>query len=310
MHTVYNVVAAFPMGARAPQAGRSPPDGVPGKEAHVQMIYSSDHDDLYFKSDPFLGGDPKFGNGTIKKLREVSRGLDGHKYCASRQEVIDFGACGGVHYWSSLDSQIFDFSKNKPYWKRLIHDRWWIFLLAGLLAFILMLLCCCLPFCIRKRKNRREPTEKNPSGTQVVSTTPQGTGSSAGGAAGGTGAGGTGAGGTGTGGTAPGGAQVVTTGTTAPPPTGTAPISTATGAPTEVVTTTTDTGKDGPGTMRRAAEEGRAGQRVRFDGTPNDTTTTTTTHQVDGTAEVRTGSEVFDVGSMRGRKRNRGDEPL
>ncbi|KAM0723037.1 hypothetical protein Q7P37_001236 [Cladosporium fusiforme] len=74
--------------------------------------------------------------------------------------------------------------------------------------------------------------------------------------------------------------------------------------------TITDTSGGRAGTMRRAAEEGRAPQRVRFGENPSNAaeTVTTTTTQVDGPAEVRTGSEVFDVGSMRGRKRNRGDE--
>lgn len=91
---------------------------------------------------------------------------------------------------------------------------------------------------------------------------------------------------------------------------------TVTTAPGDSTATITDGHGGGAGTMRRAAEEGRAGQRVRFGDNPAPAagnageTVTTTTTQVDGAAELRTGSEVFDVGSMRGRKRSRADEAV
>jgi hypothetical protein len=131
-----------------------------------------------------------------------------------------------------------------------------------------------------------------------VATTGSGGSGAAGGPAATTGAGGSGpargsgpAGGSGT---------VSSAGAAPTGPVVTGAAHTPSGNPKEVVTT--ETTKDQPGTLRRAMEEGRAGHRVRFDSSAGP--------QVDGGAELRTGSEVFDTGSVRGRKRNRGDEPL
>lgn len=168
-------------------------------------------------------------------------------------------------------------------------------IIAALLALLVLFFCCCAwMFRKRQRKNRdrsgKEVVEVTDAAGNVVTTT---TGPGGGATAAGNGSnvvtssgGATGAGGSGT------ATQVV-------------PVTDSSGA----ATTATGTEASRAGTMRRAAEEGRAPQRVRFGEKPEETVTTTTT-QVDGSTEMRTGSEIFDVGSMRGRKRNRGDEPL
>lgn len=183
-------------------------------------------------------------------------------------------------------------------------------ILIPLITFAALLFCCCVPLLwFRKRaRNGRaygsnkaltEGSEISGGSIARVSNDPVGTGTeeviTAGGAAG---AGASKAGQ---------GNETVTTsdGRT---------VTSAPGAADSTATITEATGNGRAGTMRRAAEEGRAPQRVRFgENPPNNAggeTVTTTTTQVDGAAELRTGSEVFDVGSMRGRKRNRGDEPL
>jgi hypothetical protein len=241
--------------------------------------------------------------------------------CEAVQNFVDFGTCGGVHLVSQVGPETLRIKakKSRKSWLR----KWWWIIPLILLGLGLFLLPCLLCMRRRKRRNAEKPL-KQEAVTVVQQPVPVVVASGAGGAGGASGAAGStssGAGGSavpvgaaGSGGA--GGTGTTTTGTTAPAttvtPAGAAPATTTTtGAPTEVVTTTTETNKDHAGTMRRAAEEGRAGPgpRVRFDGQPADHNPTAA-HQVDGTAEFRTGSEVFDVGSMRGRKRNRGDEPL
>ncbi|KAL1586914.1 hypothetical protein WHR41_04217 [Cladosporium halotolerans] len=182
---------------------------------------------------------------------------------------------------------------------RVQRQRSFIFLLLAIATATLVLLVlffCCCAWMFRKRqkktrdRNGKEVAEVTDAAGNVVTTT-AGSGGGAGGAGSGSNVvtssgGGSGAGGSGT------ATQVV-------------PVTDSSGT----ATTATGTEASRAGTMRRAAEEGRAPQRVRFGEQPNETVTTTTT-QVDGSTEMRTGSEIFDVGSMRGRKRNRGDEPL
>jgi hypothetical protein len=241
---------------------------------------------------------------------ELTSIFGGHK-CSMVHEYVDFGKCGDTTVVAEYRSTI-QLKKSK---KPLFFKLWWI--IPAIM--IPLLLICCVPLCLCRRRRRREATEKSklqdPTTVvqQPVPVVVTGTGAANGtatdpartvagnpaaaGSAGGPSS--TDATGSGSGTTVvPAGAAITTT---------QAPVGTA--APAQVVTTTTDTTKENPGTLRRAAEEGRAGRNVRFDGHP-ETATSTTAHQVDGTAELRTGSEVFDVGSMRGRKRNRGDEPL
>jgi hypothetical protein len=232
--------------------------------------------------------------------------------CEAVQHFVNFGTCGDVQIVQPTGPEILRI-KHKPERKSWLRRWWWIIPLV-LLGLGLFLLPCLL--CMRRRKRRnaeklvkQEPVTVIQQPVPVVVATGAG---GSGGAAGSTSSGVVPVGAAGSGGA--GGAGSTTTGTTAPTtttaPTGAAPATTTTtAAPTEVVTTTTEPDRGHAGTMRRAAEEGRAGQRVRFDGQPADHNPTAA-HQVDGTAELRTGSEVFDVGSMRGRKRNRGDEPL
>jgi len=264
----------------------------------------------------YTGKPPKRKEGSVRYPRDPVEGSFKRRRddCEVVQEFVDFGTCGPVHVVAMTGREYLQISHSRSRW---IMRFWWVIGLA-----LLGLLLLCLPCLLCLRRHRRRNTQK-PVKQEAVTVVEQpvpvvaATGAGAGGAAGSAGstAGGAagGAGGaTGSGGA--GGTGSTVTGTTAPVTT-TAPAkvapatTTATGAPTEVVTTTTETGKDHAGTMRRAAEEGRAGQRVRFDGQPAENNPATA-HQVDGTAELRTGSEVFDVGSMRGRKRNRGDEPL
>lgn len=220
--------------------------------------------------------------------------------CAVIQDVIDYGTCGGVR----LIAKQREYVRYRPRQRRpWIFRRWWVLPLALLGLFILCLWPCLT--CIRKSTRSRDANNaKNQEAVTVVEKQPAAV---AGAATGATGGSTTGAGGSSTtgAGNAVSGGSTGAGGTTA-----TGPAPTGTAAPAEVVTTTTTESANNQGTMRRAAEEGRAGQRVRFDGQSTDTPTTTPAHQVDGTAELRTGSEVFDVGSMRGRKRNRGDEPF
>jgi hypothetical protein len=232
--------------------------------------------------------------------------------CEAVQDFVDFGTCGPVHVVALTGREYLRVDHSKRAW---FLRFWWI------LAIILVgLLLLCLPCLLCLRRHRRRNTQK-PGKQEAVTVVEQpvavvavngaggarGAAGSAGSTAGGAAGGAAGSGGAG-------GTESTVTGTTAPAttnaPAKAAPATTtATGAPTEVVATTTETDKNHAGTMRRAAEEGRAGPRVRFDGQPGDQNAAAA-HQVDGTAEMRTGSEVFDVGSMRGRKRNRGDEPL
>ena len=234
--------------------------------------------------------------------------------CEVVQEFVDFGTCGPVHIVAMTGREYFRISHSKSRW---IMRFWWV---VGLALLGLLLLCLPCLLCLRRRRRRNSQQPVKQEAATVVEQpvpvvaaagagaggAPGSAGSTAGGAAGGAGGAAGSGGARGTGSTVTGTTAPVTT--TAPAKAGPA-TSPATGAPTEVVTTTTETNKDHAGTMRRAAEEGRAGQRVRFDGQPAENNPATA-HQVDGTAELRTGSEVFDVGSMRGRKRNRGDEPL
>jgi hypothetical protein len=252
----------------------------------------------------------------VKKESDELTSIFGGRKCSMVTEYVDFGKCGDNTILAEYRSTI-QLKKSKKPW---IFKRWWLIPIALIPA----LLVCCIPLCLCRRRRRREATEKGKlqdpvtvvqqAVPVVVGATGAGTGGTApvttsavpvagnpavvDSAAGGPSSTGATGSGSGTTAVAPAGAATTTTG---------APAGTA--APAQVVTTTTDTTKENPGTMRRAAEEGRAGRNVRFDGHP-ETATSTTTHQVDGTAELRTGSEVFDVGSMRGRKRNRGDEPL
>lgn len=244
------------------------------------------------------------------ELKQDIKGIFRREQCILVRELVDFGTCGNLTV-QALYRETTQLKKSKKHW---LFRWWWIFPAI----FLPLFLICLLPCCLCRRRHRRENAEKHLKNEQpvtvvqgaapVVVGTAAGTGAggATGGAAGQTAAGGPAA--TGAGGAGGAGGSGATGGgtTTTTTPAGTAPPATA--APTEVVTTTTE--KETPGTLRRAAEEGRAGRNVRFDGKPAETVTTTPAHQVDGTAELRTGSEVFDVGSMRGRKRNRGDEPL
>ena len=231
--------------------------------------------------------------------------------CEVVQDFVDFGTCGGVHVVAMTGRETLRGNTSRKSW---ILRFWWV---PAIILLGLLLLCLPCLLCLRrhKRRNTQKPV-KQEAVTVVeqpvpgVATTGSGAGGAAGSAAGGTAGGAAGSGGAG----GAGGAGSTVTQTAAPvtttaPAKATPATTTATGAPTEVVATTTETDKNHAGTMRRAAEEGRAGPRVRFDGQPAENNPATA-HQVDGTAELRTGSEVFDVGSMRGRKRNRGDEPL
>ena len=233
--------------------------------------------------------------------------------CEVVQEFVDFGTCGPVHLVAMMGRETLRVSHSRKAW---ILKFWWIPAII-LLAFMLLCMPCLLCLRRHRRRNTQKPLKQEAvtvveQPVPVVAATGAGgaAGSTAGGAAGGGAAGGTSegtSGGAAGGAAGPGGARTTVSGAAAPVAT-TAPAKT-TAALVEVVTTTTEANKDHAGTMRRAAEEGRAGPRVRFDGQSTDHNPATA-HQVDGTAELRTGSEVFDVGSMRGRKRNRGDEPL
>jgi hypothetical protein len=236
--------------------------------------------------------------------------------CVAVQDFVDFGTCGPVHVVAMSGRQYLRVDNSRTAW---FLRFWWV--LAIILVGLLLLCLPCL-LCLRRHRRRntqklakQEPVTVVEQPVAVVAANVAGgaggaagsAGSTAGGAAGGAGGGAAGSGDAGvTGSTVTGTTAPVTTTT---PAKATPATTTATAAPTEVVTTTTETDKTHAGTMRRAAEEGRAGPRVRFDGQPGDQNAAAA-HQVDGTAELRTGSEVFDVGSMRGRKRNRGDEPL
>jgi hypothetical protein len=254
----------------------------------------------------------KIKESRVKEPRDTVEGSLGRSdKCEVVQDFVDFGTCGGVHVVAMTGRETLRGNTSRKAW---ILRFWWVpaIILLGLLLL-------CLPCLLCLRRHRRRNTQK-PVKQEAVTVVEQpvavvaGNGGAAGGAAG-SAAGGTAGGAAGSGGAggAGGGGSTVTQ--TAAPVATTAPAkaapatTTATAAPTEVVTTTTETDKNHAGTMRRAAEEGRAGPRVRFDGQPAENNPAAA-HQVDGTAEMRTGSEVFDVGSMRGRKRNRGDEPL
>ena len=261
----------------------------------------------------YTANPPKRKTGSVTYPRDPVEGSFKRRSdkCEVVQEFVDFGTCGSVHVVAMTGREYLQISHSKAPW---VMRFWWV---IGLCLLGLLLLCLPCLLCLRRHRRRNSQKPLKQEAVTVVEQPVAATGAGAGGAAGSAGstAGGAagGAGGAaGSGGA--GGTGSTVTGTTAPVTT-TAPAkaapatTTATGAPTEVVTTTTETNKDHAGTMRRAAEEGRAGQRVRFDGQPAENNPGTA-HQVDGTAELRTGSEVFDVGSMRGRKRNRGDEPL
>lgn len=223
-------------------------------------------------------------NEAAQKL-DTARELDKYREvdgCEIVEEIIDFGMCGAVqaiaHKRQTLRYRI------PSTW---IIKWWWVLLLPLLMVMILT----AAAFCLSRRRAGRKVNEKAvtaPGPTSVAQQTvpvdavtgtatgTEGATSSTGGAAG-------------------------STGSTTTAPAAAAP------AATEVVTTTTEPATEHSGTMRRAAEEGRS--RVHFDEHP-DVKTIPRADQVDGAAELRTGSEVFDVGSMRGRKRGRGDEPL
>ena len=237
--------------------------------------------------------------------------------CEVVQDFIDFGECGGVRVVQATGPEALRLKAKRKPWIL----RWWWVAVIPILLIALLLLPCVL--CFKRHQRRNAAAAEKPIKQEAVTVVQQpvpvvvanGAGGAAGSSAGST-AGGAApvAGAAGSGGA--GGTGSTTSGTTGPAatatpaPAGAAPATTTTTAvPAEVVTTTTETNNDHAGTMRRAAEEGRAGHRVRFDGQAAENTPATA-HQVDGTAELRTGSEVFDVGSMRGRKRNRGDEPL
>jgi hypothetical protein len=252
---------------------------------------------------------------SMEEERDELTSIFGGPKCSMVHELVDFGKCGGTSYVAEY-RRIIQLKRGRKPW---LLKHWW--LIPAIM--IPLLFICCVPLCLCRRRRRREATEKSKlqdpttvvqqpvpvvvTGTGAANGTATGpAGTVAGnpavvGSAGGPSSTGATATGSGSGTTVvPAGAATTTTG---------APVGTA--APAQVVTTTTDTTKENPGTLRRAAEEGRAGRNVRFDGHPETATSTTThPHQVDGTAELRTGSEVFDVGSMRGRKRNRGNEPL
>lgn len=281
--TINNRIAYMPMNnASAPTQATSPADST--ETAYVDNSRHHEKRSL-------------FGKDFKAFAREAS--YEQRDECALVQDVIDYGTCNGVKLIAKQREYVRYQPKHRKAW---ILRYWWIPLLALLGLFLLCLLpclLCCKPF-------RRNRDGKNKEAVTVSQEKPAAVAGAATGATGGstTGTGGgstTGAGGAGN---VASGEKTVAGGTTA-----TGPAPTGTAAPAEVVTTTTTEPANNQGTMRRAAEEGRAGQRVRFDGQSPDTPATTT-HQIDGTAELRTGSEVFDVGSIRGRKRNRGDEPL
>lgn len=226
-------------------------------------------------------------------------------HTSHQQKAADDPAAGGAKSKSTSTSKPKHKSKFRGNFfaylvaMRVHRHRDFVFALVGMIAALLallVLLFCCCAWMFRKRqrktrdRNGKEVVEVTDAAGNVVTTT-AGSGRGAGGAGNGSNVvtssgGGSGAGGSGT-------------------TTQAVPVTDSSGAATTV--TGPEAGR--AGTMRRAAEEGRAPQRVRFGEQPNDTVTTTTT-QVDGSTEMRTGSEIFDVGSMRGRKRNRGDEPL
>jgi hypothetical protein len=254
----------------------------------------------------------KIKEGRVKEPRDTVEGSLGRSdKCEVVQDFVDFGTCGGVHVVAMTGRETLRGNTSRKAW---ILRFWWV---PAIILLGLLLLCLPCLLCLRRhrRRNTQKPVKQEAvtvveQPVAVVAANGGAAGGAAGSAAGGTAGGAAGSGGAGGAG---GGGSTVTQ--TAAPVATTAPAkaapatTTATAAPTEVVTTTTETDKNHAGTMRRAAEEGRAGPRVRFDGQPAENNPAAA-HQVDGTAEMRTGSEVFDVGSMRGRKRNRGDEPL
>lgn len=229
------------------------------------------------------------GNWTTEAQYLMAAGVE----TTSRLALADNPKC---YDRESCRERCHDWAKRTLLWQSLLWALVPILIAALILAAILSL---CLPRFRARRHNRVD--EKHNAATETVVTTHNPTTGAAtstlvtaavvGGAAGAAGANHSGQSGTQSGGQAGGATGGASAGTAA-----------AAGAGAGA-------GGDGRGTQRRAAEEGRQPKGVRFDEKSGSPTAPAPAHpaHVDGAAE-RTGSQVFDVGSMRGRKRNRGEE--